>query len=62
MYYGTHRGGLKCIFVDLTYLQFDDGAFDNEDYNQDLVNEVNIIDIGGITVMDEDSYFDNVDV
>jgi hypothetical protein len=48
MYYGTHHGGLKCMFVDLTYLQLDDGAFDNEDYTQDLVYEVDIVDIGGV--------------
>jgi len=27
-YYGTHCGGLKCMFVDRTYLQLDDGAFE----------------------------------
>jgi hypothetical protein len=27
-----------------------------------LVDEVGIVDIGGLTVMDEDSCFDNVDV
>jgi hypothetical protein len=32
-YFGTHHGGLKCMFVDLTYLQLDDGALDDEDYN-----------------------------
>jgi hypothetical protein len=37
MYYGTHHGGLKCMFVNPTYLQYDDGASDDEDYNQDLV-------------------------
>jgi hypothetical protein len=47
-YYGTHHGHLKCMFADLTYLQLDDGVFDNEDYNQDLVDEANIIDIGGL--------------
>jgi hypothetical protein len=62
MYYGTHHGGLKCMFVDLRYLQLDDGVSDDEDYNQDLVDEVNIVDIGGFSAMDEDSYFDNVDV
>jgi hypothetical protein len=35
---------------------------DNEDYNQDLIDEVNIIDIRGFMAMDEDSCFDNVDV
>ncbi len=61
-YYGTHRGGLKCMFVDSTYLQLDDGVYNNENYNQGLVDEVSIVDIGGLTAMDEDSYFDNVDV
>ncbi len=40
----------------------DDGAFDDEDCNQALVDEVDIIDIGGLTTMDEDYFFDNVDV
>ncbi len=35
-------------------------ASDNEDYNQNPVGEVNIINIGGFTAMDEDSCFDNV--
>jgi hypothetical protein len=50
------------MFTNLAYLQLDDGAFDNEDCNQDLVDEVNIVDIGGFMAMDEDSCFDNVDV
>ncbi len=62
MYYGTHNGGLKCMFVDLTYLQLHDGAFDNEDCNQDPINEVNIVDIGGFMTMNENSCFDNVDM
>ncbi len=37
-------------------------AFHNEDYNQNLIHEVGIIDIGGFTTMDEDSCFDNVDL
>ncbi len=48
-YYGTHHGGLKCMFVDSTYLQLDDGAFDDGNCNQDPVDEVGIIDIGGFT-------------
>jgi len=40
----------------------DDGAFDDEDCNQDPVDEVGIVDIGGLTVMDENSCFDNVNV
>ncbi len=40
----------------------DDGAFYDEDYNQDLVDEVDIVDIGGFTAMDENSFFDNVNV
>jgi hypothetical protein len=38
------------------------GASNNEDCNPNLVNEVNIVDIGGLMTMHEDSYFDNVDV
>jgi hypothetical protein len=62
MYYGTHRGSLKCMFDDSTYLQLDDGVSDDEVCNQDSVNEVSIIDIGGLMTMDEDNFLDNVDV
>ncbi len=40
----------------------DDGAFNDEDCNQNLIDEVNIVDIGGFTTIDEDSCFNNVDV
>jgi len=53
-YFGIHCGGLKPMFVDLAYLQLDDGAFDDENCNQDCVDEVNIVDIGGFATMDED--------
>ncbi len=46
MYYGTHHDGLKCMFLNSTYLQLDDGAFDDEDYNQDPVDEVGILTWG----------------
>jgi hypothetical protein len=46
----------------MAYLQLDDGASNDEDCNQDFVDEVNIVDIGGLTAMDEDSCFDNVNV
>jgi hypothetical protein len=62
-YYGTHYGDLKCMFVDPTNLQLDDGASDDEDCNQDPVDEVvGIVDIRGHTAVDEDYCFDNVDV
>jgi hypothetical protein len=32
MYYGTHRGGLKCMFANLAYLQLDDGVSNDEDW------------------------------
>jgi hypothetical protein len=60
--YGMHRGGLKCMFVDSAYLQLDDGASNNEDCNPNLVDEVDIVDIGGLITMGEDRCFDNVDV
>jgi hypothetical protein len=40
----------------------DDGVYDNEDCNQDPVDEVDIVDIDGLTAMDEDSCFDSFDV
>jgi hypothetical protein len=62
IYYGIHYGGLKCMFVDPTYLQLIDGASNDENCNQHPVDDVGIVDIGGLTTMDEDSCFDNVDV
>ncbi len=51
------------MFVDPTYLQLDDGASNNKDCNQDPDDEVvGIVDIRGLTTMDKDSCFDNVDV
>ncbi len=41
----------------------DDGTLDNEDSNRNLVDVVvDIVDIEGLTTMDEDGCFDNVDV
>jgi hypothetical protein len=40
----------------------DDGASNDEDCNQNLVNEVNIVNIGGFMAMDENNCFDNIDV
>jgi len=41
----------------------DDGASNDEDCNQDPIDEfVDIVDIGGLMAMDEDSCFDNIDV
>ncbi len=48
------------MFVDPTYLQLDDGVFDYENCNQDQVDEVNIVDIGGLTTTNEDGHCDNV--
>ncbi len=40
----------------------DDGAFDDENCNQDRVDPVGIVNIGGLATMDEDGCCDNVDV
>jgi len=40
----------------------DDGAFDDENYNQDWVDPVGVVNIGGLATMDEDGCCDNVDV
>jgi hypothetical protein len=61
-YFGTHHGGLKSMFANPTYLQLDDGVCDDENYNQDRVDEVSIIDIGGLVTTNEDGHCDNVDV
>ncbi len=50
------------MFANLTYLQLDDGASNDEDCNWDLIDEVSIVDIGGFMTMDENSCFENVDV
>jgi hypothetical protein len=50
------------MLADLAYLQLDDGAPNDEDCNQDSVDEVNIINIGGLMAMEVDNCFDNVDV
>ncbi len=52
----------NACFADSTYLQLDDGASNNEDCNQYLIYEVNIVNIGGFTTMDEDKKGDNVNV
>jgi hypothetical protein len=36
------------MFADPTYSQLDDGVLDNDDYNQDPVDEVNIMRLGGL--------------
>ncbi len=36
------------MFVYSTFLQLDDGVSNDEDYNQDSVDEVNIVDLGGL--------------
>jgi hypothetical protein len=61
-YYGTHHGGLKCMFVGLIYLQLDDGVSNDEDCNQYPVDEIGIVDIWGLMAMDENSCFYNIDV
>jgi hypothetical protein len=50
------------MFINSIYLQLDDVVFDDEDCNQDPINEVDIVDIGRFTTMDEENCFDNVDV
>ncbi len=50
------------MFIDPTNLQLDDGVFDNEDCNQCWVDEVDIVDIGGLATMDEDGHCDDVNV
>jgi hypothetical protein len=50
------------MFDDSAYLQLDDGAFDNENCNQDPIDEVDIVDIGGFPTMDEDNCFDNANL
>ncbi len=42
------------MFVDLAYLQLDDGVFNDEDCDEDWVDEVSIVDIGGFATINED--------
>jgi tryptophanase len=50
------------MFANLAYLQLDDGVSNDEDCNQDSIDKVGIVNIGGLIAMDEDSYFDNVNM
>ncbi len=50
------------MFADPTYLQLDDGVFDDENCNQDWVDEVSIVDTGGLATTNENGHCDNVDV
>jgi hypothetical protein len=40
----------------------DDGVSDDKDCNQCWVDEVDIVDIGGLATMDEDGHCDDVNV
>ncbi len=57
----AHIMELAMVVWNACLLTWHDGAFNNEDCNQSLINEVNIVDIGGFMAMDEDSCFDNAD-
>ncbi len=50
------------MFANLTYLQFDDGVSNGVDCNEDQIDEVGIVNIGGLATMDQDGHCDNVDV
>ncbi len=50
------------MFIDLAQLQLDDGVSDDKDCNQCWVDEVDIVDIGGLVTMDEDGHCDDVNV
>jgi hypothetical protein len=51
------------MFVDPTYLQVDDGSSEDEGYNEDMVEGVSAIDIGGLLAMDDNGpfYYDIVE-
>jgi hypothetical protein len=51
-YYGTPYGGFISMFANLTYLQFDDGVSNGVDCNEDQIDEVGIVNIGGLATMD----------
>jgi hypothetical protein len=40
------------MFANLTYLQFDDGVSNGVDCNEDQIDEVGIVNIGGLATMD----------
>lgn len=61
-YFGIHRDGLKSMFANRSYLQLDDGVSNNENCNQDQVDEINIVVIGGFATTNEDGRCDNVNV
>jgi len=51
------------MFVGPTYLQVDDGFSKDEGYNEDMVERVSAIDIGGLLPMDDNGpfYYDIVE-
>ncbi len=42
-WYGADFNGFKAMFVDLAYLQINDGSLEDEGYNEDMVERANVI-------------------
>lgn len=61
-YFGIHRDGLKSMFANRSYLRLDDGVSNDENCNQDQIDEINIVDIGGFVTTNEDGRCDNINV
>ncbi len=61
-YFGIHCDGLKSMFANQSYLQLDDGVSNDDNYNQNHVDEINIVDIEGFATTYEDGRCDNVNV
>ncbi len=41
------------MFMDPTYLQLDDGSLEDKDYDKDLGEDANVIEIGEFIAMDD---------
>jgi len=50
------------MFANQSYLQLDDGVSNDDNYNQNHVDEINIVDIEGFATTYEDGRCDNVNV
>jgi len=57
MWYGSNRGGLNAMFVDLKYLQVHDGSSEDESYEEDMIDGAYVVDIGGFLDIDDNSLF-----
>jgi hypothetical protein len=54
-WYGSDRGGIVTMFVDLTYLHIYDNEFDDEEANEGHFEEPWVVDMCRLMTMDDTS-------